>query len=363
MGSLAGMHLRNTLLKKVVRQQEREEEAKLEREQLEGDDAAPLRKKASSLRKKSSKAHHKKRGGPRPAAHHAAFEDEDTPVNYRKRRRASPVKIKILVSTIQIMSALAAGLSDVPWPKNLAQLLSWCNGLFNIDLTSVLDVKCTVTTMTFYHWFLVHTYAPVLLVLIVALISRFRLCGRRSPSQSDATIFCVMLLFLVYPSVCRYTVDVLKPCNVVYSAGVPESYLTLDYRLDCSTAERQLYKVLAAVMFVLVPLGYPAGIFCYFYQKQRNGQLWVHATANQLGAVYDTSKDCYFVADMRVSRDFGFLFRTYEPTFWAFEVKELLKKLFFCAALMLFGPAGGGSSPDQLTLGFLASTCVLACHA
>ena len=57
------------------------------------------------------------------------------------------------------------------------------------------------------------------------------------------------------------------------------------------------------------------------------------------------------------------LLQTYEPTKWWWESKELLRKFFFCGILMLLGPTSGGSSPDQICLGFLFGMMELTLYA
>lgn len=68
----------------------------------------------------------------------------------KARDKSSATKIKILVSTLQILGALATGLS-VKWPANLSALLQSLNGIVNINLSSLLSVGCVVS-WSFHAW-------------------------------------------------------------------------------------------------------------------------------------------------------------------------------------------------------------------
>ena len=119
-----------------------------------------------------------------------------------------------------------------------------------------------------------------------------------------------------------------------------------------------------------------AGLAAFLWRKQSQHQLWVPAAANEDGAVFDSDRRGFFKPGESMA-DFTFLFLTYEPSKWWWEPKELLRKFSFCGVsdscsalsqpagpsidplparvlgtqvLMLMGPEGGGSSPDQVLL-------------
>ena len=83
------------------------------------------------------------------------------------------------------------------------------------------------------------------------------------------------------------------PCNEVRmvdpQTGVAtiEAFVAIDYSLDCGLGTHSTMVALAYVMFVLVPIGFPAFIFWFFRAKWRDGELWIPASRSQEGAVFD----------------------------------------------------------------------------
>merc|ERR1712167_408105 len=162
------------------------------------------------------------------------------------------------------------------------------------------------------------------------------------------------LLFLMYPSICTKTADLLKPCNRVMTGWdsvtntpVWVEYVARDYYLECQGATFAMMRVAAAIMLVTVPIGFPLVILVCFYWKNKNNQLWIRASSHQEGATYDNRYNAHFVPDPWMKANCGFLFLTYEPHMWWWEVKELVKKFIFCTVLLMLGPGGGATSPEQ----------------
>ena len=83
-------------------------------------------------------------------------------------------------------------------PANLAELLSWCNGLFNLNIGLTLDLSCVFASFSAYDWFLLYTYLPFALVVLVCCTGYFQLLGKKSPSWSTALYYSVVFIFLTY---------------------------------------------------------------------------------------------------------------------------------------------------------------------
>ena len=162
------------------------------------------------------------------------------------------------------MAAISNGLGDVPWPENLASVLMFWNGLCNVNVSVTLDLGCVVSGVNAYTWFLFYTYGPLVLVALMFAAGRVPVGGRRLLSPSTSSVGCVVLLFLLYPSICVKTVEILKPCNVVWGADPSDPlavhrFVAMDMTLDCDTAANTLMRLLAWIMLVVVPIGFPLG--------------------------------------------------------------------------------------------------------
>ena len=91
---------------------------------------------------------------------------------------------------------------------------------------------------------------------------------------------------------------------------------------QCYTAEYNAYYGYAIAMIFVYPVGVPLAFLAILWRLARTGTL-----------------------DSTVARArFGFLYETYEPHMWAFEVFELIRKLFLSAiAVFIFS-----GTPTQL---------------
>lgn len=89
-----------------------------------------------------------------------------------------------------------------------------------------------------------------------------------------------------YPSFCRYTVALLVPCVKVYGAVPGQEYgifLAEDFEVSCDEDIHKIFHVLAWVLFFVVPLGFPFGLWLHFRRLNSHRQLWiqVHATTDR----------------------------------------------------------------------------------
>ena len=96
-------------------------------------------------------------------------------------------------------------------------------------------------------------------------------------------------------------------------------------------------------MFVLVPLGFPGFVFYFFRFLHRHHRLWNRVPEGTDGARFNEADRAWYLPDTDSAHDFGFLFLSYEPQYYWWEVKELLKKLFFTGVILLILPG----SPEQ----------------
>ena len=82
------------------------------------------------------------------------------------------------------------------------------------------------------------------------------------------------------------------------------------------TPKHKAFVALAAILFWLVALGFPAAVFLYFLWLDKHGWLWVQVSADTEDAIYDEARCAHFIADADAERNFGFLFVSYEPNYW-----------------------------------------------
>ena len=98
-----------------------------------------------------------------------------------RRRRGPMMKIKLIVSTAQIVYSLS-GIIDVSWPPAVTTFFSEFFSFFSFDLAAVLDLPCLYQGLGFYEWFLFSMGLPLVMGLVFGFLglgrSCFRMCGK-----------------------------------------------------------------------------------------------------------------------------------------------------------------------------------------
>lgn len=116
------------------------------------------------------------------------------------------------------------------------------------------------------------------------------------------------IILLIYPAVSRVALEAVN-CRALDSG---HSYLVSDFRILCSSPEYRRYLPLVAPALLLYPVGIPV-MFLLLLKFKRNVHPW--------------------------DENLSFLYKAYKPSYWWFEVYELIRKLFL-TGLIIFVSAG-----------------------
>lgn len=120
--------------------------------------------------------------------------------------------------------------------------------------------------------------------------------------------FFFWIILLIYPSVSRVTLEALN-CRTLDSG---RRYLVSDFRIDCDSSLYRAYLPAVTIALILYPVGIPV-MFFLLLKFRRNTHPW--------------------------DDNLSFLYKAYRPTYWWFEVYELVRKLFL-TGLIIFVAAG-----------------------
>ena len=104
----------------------------------------------------------------------------------------------------------------------------------------------------------------------------------------------------------------LVPCVEVYGT----TYLRADYGVLCDAPKHKALRGLAWMVFGVVPIGFPCVLLQQFYLLHRQGRLWTEVNESTRGAVRDDATGNHYVPNAESKRDYGFLYLSYEPSFW-----------------------------------------------
>jgi hypothetical protein len=142
-----------------------------------------------------------------------------------------------------------------------------------------------------------------------------------------------MFLFMAYPGVSLKLMRLFKCRNV---EGV--WWLAADMRLRCYTGEWAGYAVYAVIMIALYVIGLPLTLFQVLWRRRYKlfGERSTHTRLT-----------------------YGFLYESYGPGAWWWEIEELIRKLLLSAVVVLID----AGSPLQVTVAVLVSGWAHVLHA
>jgi hypothetical protein len=298
------------------------------------------------------------------------------------------IKLKIVITTYQIISAIPSVLS-VRFPSAFDSFLGAFN-VFNLNVVSSIPVGCT-QNYTFVDELVFTTLFPIALALI--LLTMYILdalwqvrvlvfCSALPPAvlvrlhrlNSQYLTYFFFLTYLVLPSVSTKIFQMFLCTNVDPRDEDNDTYDTfLIADMDISCTSEYYYKgvAYAAVMLLVYVIGVP---LMYFVLLYRNREELSHRDDIQL--THDASTQTYDGADpaqdsKRDSRNrhsrshpralsshvssLAFLWDAYEPQFWYWEVVETTRRLMLTAVLSV---CGAGTSAQSIFAVLLGLVCI-----
>ncbi|CAB1100084.1 unnamed protein product [Ectocarpus sp. CCAP 1310/34] len=162
------------------------------------------------------------------------------------------------------------------------------------------------------------------------------------------TTMMLIILYLVYSQVSTVVFQAFA-CEDFPEIG--KSFLRADFRIECDKPKHYTYKIYAAVMICIYPLGIP-GAFCYFLARQmsRINPPTDKGLKNQRGRKHDAEKMNQRRTDRAIAPT-SFLWNAYYPSRYYYEVIECFRRLLLTGLLVFLVP----DTPGQVAFG-----CVFA---
>jgi hypothetical protein len=230
--------------------------------------------------------------------------------------------------------------------------------------------------VSFYDKLLVSTLAPLAVVALllctysivcrrdklqqaaaVTAQSAREVCGKRAERlarvQSRHQLVFLVMTFLIYSTVST-TVFQTFACDS--TAGLGGSYLRTDYSISCGTRTHTLYRVYAAFMVLLYPLGIPA-IYAYL--------LWSHKELLRATAAATGSSSGSFRSTLKRRREHTalstsqFLWQAYRPEMYYWELVECARRLLLTGAIVFIYPNTATQAAVACVLSVLSLGVVL----
>ena len=226
----------------------------------------------------------------------------------------------IIISWAQILSSIPLTYDGVEWPHDF-QVFARMFSIVDVDLSWMSVVQCQLA-IPFLEKFMLHLATPLVIVLSVKLshcvTTRFcrgsaklrrtltpksrRALALAQRAVGDKCIFFILLM--LYPGLSRQIFQVFR-CHHIEGTGKFRNYsltvLQRDFSVECGQGLHVNYTAFAAAGIVFFSVGMPVALFF---------ELWHHRKS-----LHNTSHPKH----RNTVRRLGFLYSSYEPSFWWWE--------------------------------------------
>lgn len=153
---------------------------------------------------------------------------------------------------------------SIPWPAFAAAMWSTSESSSSIP-ASTSFVSCAIS-LGFYSRLMIMVTAPLAVSVVLLVIPLYTWIRKKVADWTSYRTACLVVIYLLYPSVCREVVRVLDCSSPI--DGV--RYLEADYREPCGSAEHLVHVVIGVLVIILFCIGFPA--FTGFVLRSRHQQ-------------------------------------------------------------------------------------------
>jgi hypothetical protein len=165
---------------------------------------------------------------------------------------------KIAISLFQVLAQLDFTM-DIDWPKTFRWFVDWLQ-LISFDMLAFLDIGCVGS----YTYFQKCAFAFLVLPVMLGSIG---LLYRARKDQEGMSITAIRMAltttFLCFPFVAQ-TMFQGQDCR---DLGEDESYLAVDYQIDCDSTSYYFFFTLSSVGILLYPIGVPTATFALLFKN------------------------------------------------------------------------------------------------
>jgi hypothetical protein len=241
-------------------------------------------------------------------------------------------KTRILLGLYQVLGGMAVNLED-SLPA-IFRTLSQAMSILTLDFINLLDMGCSLPEQDHLSSLYLTTLLPLLICLCVMgsnQLAQTKCLRNWHMLAKDVDVYAwsgvLIVLFLVYPLVSATILRTFQ-CETLEDGAVS---LVYDPSVNCLSdayASAHAYAIFATMLYIV---GIPCMYFALLYRHRRaiNPPMSGARDEAMIEAMRDEDKS---IAHLR------FLFRSYHPRFYWFEIFELLRKLAQISLLVFVTP-------------------------
>ena len=276
--------------------------------------------------------------------------------NFYKKLGPVMAKAKIIISTFQILSVSLQSF-QITMPVSYTMFISGL-GILSVDVVNVMPVGC-IKRLNYVDALIIKTLFPPLFVglLFVCFVGELSVRSRKllkehANNRSQLKVYVLTLIrslkfryislslifsYLYLPgltvAICQaFICENVDPGNVTTSHG--DYYLVADYSMNCSSPYMKFARAWASFMIVLYPIGIPSLYFWLLYKKRY--EIIHRDDIDSRNTIINESRQQTSVKVIK------FLYESYKPQFWYFEIVETSRRLMLTGILSITDAGNSG---------------------
>ncbi|GMH70768.1 hypothetical protein TL16_g05490 [Triparma laevis f. inornata] len=248
--------------------------------------------------------------------------------------------MKIILSYLQVVGGLSFNF-DIEFPLYFTKFVNLVSAIVNLEFLHMMPLGC-LFPFDYHKKLLLYTLFPLLISFIMMVAYKILKSKKRVEASNTVFGWFLFMTFLILPSVST------KLFNTFACRIFDEDYgrfLKVDYGIDCESPKHKFYEVYAVVFIVLYLVGVPV-LYLYSLRKVRK---LLDPGQNQYESRYGVDEGMRAAVDVRKRNEeehldiksLAFLYDSYEPKYYWFEVVETLRKLMLSGGLVILGKSLG----------------------
>ncbi|CAM9127983.1 unnamed protein product [Choristocarpus tenellus] len=160
--------------------------------------------------------------------------------------------------------------------------------------------------------------------------------------------------YLLYTQICTVVFQTFA-CEEVDGGVSGESYLSADLRISCQSPDRAFYLAYSFIMILVYPVGVPLGFAVFlWYQKDSINPPSADEDTQHGGKYYIQAKQLEQREKNVRLKPTAFLWRSYRPGSYNYEVIECFRRLFLTGLLVVIIPHSSGQVAIGCMFAFLS---------
>ena len=259
---------------------------------------------------------------------------------------------KILVGFYQVLISILHAFSGIHWPSNLRSAAKVLDYL-EFQVIKIPSLRCIkpdwMIDSVKEFWFVLIVTIAVPILALAYFIAKLLYIYLTSPAPSDAKALrykcgrnCIkivaLFLFVTYPLTSMKNIQMLPTsCHSFCTAKQNNtclhslSYLRSDYSVPCLTMAENQATLIAAYIFLAIPLGLPVLLLLLLHKHA------AHDENEERTEDADNLLDDPHQARVPVMTSaLNFAYENYKVRWWYWEVVEMLRKLIMTTGVVLF---------------------------